>query len=190
MKLVHEQDRRVVQERPGDGQALLHAGGVVGEAPVRRLDHVHPLQQLANARLDAAPRDVVEAREEVEVLAPGQSPVERPLVGVDEADLRLDLPFVDHVLAADHRSAAIGQDQAREDLEERRLAGAVRPEESEDLPLLDVKIHSAQRLDALRPPERMLGKLADRALLDEGLLDLKGLDGEVHAVRTSGGRRL
>jgi len=47
---------------------------------------------------------------------------------------------VAHVLAADDRPSAVGKNKAREDLDERGLAGAVGSEKAEDLPRLDVQI--------------------------------------------------
>ena len=69
-RLVHQQDRRVVQQRARDGEALLHPRRVVGEAPVGRLDHVHPRQQLVDAgRARARRGNVVQLGEEPQVLA-------------------------------------------------------------------------------------------------------------------------
>src|SRR5207248_6866959 len=44
--------------------------------------------------------------------------------------------------------AVAGPDEAARDLDERRLAGAVRAEQADELSLLDVEVDAVQRLDA------------------------------------------
>ncbi len=82
--------------------------------------------------------EVVEGGEELEVLPPGEPPVEGPLVGGDEA-YRLPNPSA---LLLDVESVYSGfapsrEDQGAEDLDQRRLPGAVRAEDPEDLSFSD-----------------------------------------------------
>ena len=51
-------------------------------------------------------------------------------------------------LAVDHDRAGVGHMDAVQDLEDRRLAGAVAAEQGMDLALLDLEIDVDQRLDA------------------------------------------
>jgi hypothetical protein len=111
-------------------------------------------QQLLDARLGVGPRDVVEHREEAHVLPSGEPPVERPLVGVNQADPALDHVLVSRLGTVDHRSAAVRQYQAGKDLEQGRLARAVRPEKAEDLSLTDLQVDSAQCIDTPGALER------------------------------------
>lgn len=53
-----------------------------------------------------------------------------------------------HVESVDRRPAAVGQQQRRQDAEQRRLAGPVRADNPEDLAALRIEAHSAQRFDA------------------------------------------
>src|SRR6476620_191696 len=54
-------------------------------------------------------------------------------------------------------------DDPREYLEERALAGTVRPDDSQRLPALDVEVDMAQRpeLVALAPPEHLPDRIAE-----------------------------
>ncbi len=49
-RLVHEQDRRIVQQRPRDRHALLHPRGVVGKRPVGGLGQVDALRAAPRTR--------------------------------------------------------------------------------------------------------------------------------------------
>ena len=75
----------------------------------------------------------IEAPEQVDDLDHGQLRVERRGLEAD-ADAWLErVGAVGDVEAEDDRLAAIGRAQTLEDLDRRRLAGAVRPEQAEDL---------------------------------------------------------
>src|SRR5262249_32543128 len=92
-------------------------------------------------------RDAVEGALEVEVFASGEQVVERGLLerGADRrADTR---PVLDDVEAGDARAARGGGQERRQHVHRRRLPGAVRPEESEDLTGLDAEGDSVDRVD-------------------------------------------
>src|SRR5438093_1200559 len=63
------------------------------------------------------------------------------------------------VLAIDQHLAAAGGDDPADDVDQRRLAGAVRPEKSEDLAALDVEVYGFERVG---PGAVGLAKLPDR----------------------------
>ena len=61
-------------------------------------------------------------------------------------------------------AAAALFDERHDDADGRRLAGAVRPEQREEIAFLDVEVDAAQRLHAIRVG---LGQAADRERLHE-----------------------
>ncbi len=169
-RLVHQQDRRIVEQRAGDGHALLHPRRVARKRPVRRAGHVDARQQFVDARIDPRAGDVVKPREETQVLARRQAPIERALVGVDQAEAALDEVLVNRVVPGDAGAALVRKHEAGKNLEQRRLAGSVGSEQGENLAVLDRQIDSTQRRDDLGFPERLPDEFQKTALLDESLL--------------------
>ncbi len=92
----------------------------------------------------------IEAPEQVDDLDHGQLRVERRRLEAD-ADAWLErVGAVGDVEAEDDRLAAVGRPQALEDLDRRRLARAVRPEQAEDLARGDIEIDPVDGLRCRR----------------------------------------
>jgi hypothetical protein len=89
----------------------------------------------------------VEAPEQVDDLDHGQLRVERGRLETDANAWLERVRAVGDVEAEDDRLAAIGRPQAFEDLDRRRLARAVRPEQAEDLARGDIEIDAIDGLD-------------------------------------------
>src|SRR5206468_1296193 len=86
-------------------------------------------ENLLDARLGLARRDVVEGSEVLEVLAPGELHVETPLARKHRAETRADLPWThERVYAEDADRPARRYEQGGEHLHRRSLSGAVRAE--------------------------------------------------------------
>src|SRR5438105_2193042 len=122
--LVDDEDLRLDAHRDREGETQLHAGAVRAERlpdELLELRERHDLVQLANG-LPA--REARDDRGAQRVLPPGERRVERVAERQDRLRLpkRPDLP--DSGLA-----------EARGQAEERRLAGAVRADEADRLPL-------------------------------------------------------
>src|SRR3954464_4167431 len=166
-RLVEDEDPRPAEERAQDLHALLHADadildarvGVHGEAvAVRQLAHARrgrvEVEQQALARL-VGQDDVLGHRhdgDEHEVLVHHADPV------LDGLQRRADAdgPAVDADLAL------VGLVQPVEDAHQRRLAGAVLPEQRVDLAGLQVEVDRVVRDDrpeALRDPAQLEGVL-------------------------------
>jgi hypothetical protein len=134
-RLVEEEDARVVEERAGDGQLLPHpARELAGEgaALLREL-------QLREQRRDARGRVAhpVEAGHELQVLLDGQVVEEVRLVG-DEGELALGRDGVGGEVHAGHAHAPRrGDEDAGAAAERGGLAGAVGPDQPDDLPRVD-----------------------------------------------------
>ena len=146
-RLVEDQHFRVVQQRPGDSHALLHA--VAQRLDVQIVEGACPrqLQHLADPPRPVPPRQAERRSEKVEVLADAHVVIRTEHIR-HVADQPLDLPRLrDAVGPGDRRRAARRPGQADEDLDGRRLARAVRPHEAEDLPSLHGQGQTVQRHD-------------------------------------------
>src|ERR1051325_4760972 len=138
-RLVEEDDARAVHERGGEREALLpSAGERAGEAVAVRAD-VREVDRPLDALAALGAFQPVDGAEELEVLEHGEVAVERERLR-DVADVAAHLlAFLFDVEAVDAGVAGGGDEEAAEDADERRLAGAVRAEEAEDLAARDLQ---------------------------------------------------
>ena len=84
---------------------------------------------------------------ELEVLAPRELAVERRVLE-DQADARANRALIlANIETGDLRDSRGGSDQRAKDADGRRLAGAVRAQETEDLAGMDVKVDASHGLD-------------------------------------------
>jgi len=149
-RLIHEQDSRVVEQAAGDGQLLLHPGGVAHEQLVCSAGEAHGLQQLANSLLRLLAVQVVQAGKEQQILPRGEPPVKAPLVGGDEAQRSSHLGALVHYVVAVHiRLPGCRKDQSAEDLDQRRLSRAVGADDAENLSLLNPNADRIKRGERL-----------------------------------------
>src|SRR5262245_36002501 len=152
-RLVQEEVLRRRHERPRDLEtAALAAGERVGGI-AREGREVELGQELAGAFPALGGREVQRLEDGEQVLLDGQLPEYRrflwqiadplaaPLVHRQPGDL----------LTLEKDPPAVGREQADHHVEGRRLAGAVRPEESDDLTALDVEGDGVDDLAALEP---------------------------------------
>jgi hypothetical protein len=142
----------------GDLQSAFHAGRERAHqavAPVRELDE---RQQLVDAALAPRRGHAINEAVEIEVLEHGEPVVEARLLEHD-AEIAPRLPRMgDDVDAIDGGAAAIGLEDRAQDVEERRLAGAVGTEEREQF----VRLHrEADGIERERAAVA-LGHAADR----------------------------
>src|SRR3954454_948840 len=143
-RLVHEQDRRLIRQRAGDGHALLHPAGqlpwvVVDES--RQADRIEGL--LDESRSLAAAQPLVTKRQQ-HVVADGRPGHQRAAVLLE--DERHLLRRLGHSLAAEDRLAARRAQQPCDAFEQRRLPAAGRSDDADELAVLDDERHVAQRL--------------------------------------------
>src|SRR5262249_2798158 len=127
-------------------QPLRHATRVDAYGTASRCLEPRPAQQLRDAVFGV--RHVVEPGIELEVLAPAEIGIACALVPdvPDEAARRRRSPA--GVLAEALQRAATGTQQRRQDAQQRRLAGAVRPQQHEQLARLDREIDAGEHGDA------------------------------------------
>ena len=123
-------------------------------------------EELAGAPPGLAPGVAEQAAEQQQVLLGGEVGIHgRELPG--EAD---QLPhgggLADDVMAEHAGGAAVGAQQRGEDADRRRLAGAVRAEDTVDAAAGDGEVHAVhgtRRAEGLDQPVRLDGQVADNA---------------------------
>src|SRR5262249_23741977 len=139
-RLVEDQDRRIVNERLREADALPIP---VGEGPDLFAEDLRE-----PAHLDAAARAVLERLLFAAAQIGGEAQgfegahlrIERRALGqVAEAGPHLER-LIEHVVSVDARGAARRRDEARQDAHRRRFAGAVRAEEAYDLAAFDLEV--------------------------------------------------
>ncbi len=126
-----------VDEAHGHVEPPLHAAGVGLDERVGLVGQPEGLEQVGCPPVEVGAAHALQAALEDEVLAPGR-------VAVDARCLRDVADRPPHraglgadVVSRDGRPTGIALRQGREDAHGRRLAGAVRPEQAEDLALGD-----------------------------------------------------
>jgi hypothetical protein len=155
-RLVEQEDARLGHEGAGQGELLLHAAAQpAGQAPGEALQAKHG-QVALPSRLDVAHGDTPQLTHVAKVLGHAEVLVQAERLR-EVADVRARVP---RRPAEQLRLARRRLHHATQDLERRRLAGAVGPDESEDLPGADLEIDAAHRRDravALDEPARADG---------------------------------
>ena len=142
---MHERQRQV--------EPALHPAGVAANLAVGCVGQPDALQQLGRARGAFGLRQPVQAALELEVLAPCQEVVERRLLQRRADPAAHVRALRGHVEAGDRRAARRRREQRREDMDRRRLACAVGPEEAVDLTGLDLKLDSVDSADGWAGPK-------------------------------------
>src|SRR5450759_2706160 len=138
-RLVQEHHARLRQEGARDVYALLHARRESTAELVPPLPHAELLEPLLTAGTDVLLAHVVYASEEPQVFHRREAVIQDELLG-DEADVPPGLGGLAHdVVTGDLGRTRRRARQRAEHPDGGRLAGAVRPEEPEDLTLWDVE---------------------------------------------------
>ena len=155
--LVEDQQLGLVHERLHEAELLAIAGRELPHGSVER--GVEAVRQLvAHAPVDAT----MEICEEVEHLGAGELLKEREIAG-EESDTPPDLEApLARVDPEDRRRARGRTDQVDEETHGRRLPGAVRSEESEDLAALDLEVEPEESVP-------LAEVLAQRGRTDHGV---------------------
>ncbi len=137
-RLVEDQDVGVVDQRGGDVEAPLHAAAEGRRLVLGAIGQADQLQRRVDALAQQRAGEAVERAEQLQVGGGAEVLVDRELLRHD-ADAALGARAVlgqlagAHAPLADEDPAAVGGDQAAEHRHRRRLAGAVRPEQADDL---------------------------------------------------------
>ena len=182
--LVEEEHLRPVQERADD----LHLHPLAERELAHRLaDEVADVEQLDQvvAQLqELGPRDPVDRPVQLERVERGQVPLELVAIPHHERDPAEEVALALGRHMAEDASLARGRvEQAGEHLQRRRLAGAVRAEEADDLTRLDLERDHVDRthLAVLATDEALDGSTEPRLPLgdEECLVEVGDADGGV-----------
>ena len=150
------------------GPRQLDAAAVAAAQHARPLAHAPAQPVMGERQIDAlardTARDAMQVGMEQQVGAHAELEVERLLLE-DDADVgeRRD-GVAAHVVAEHADAAGVGREQAREQLHERRLAGAVGPEQGDELARGDAERdavegpHGAVGLDHVHDAEQHFGR--------------------------------
>ena len=136
-RLVEQQHLRRMHQRAGEAELLLHAAGQRAGLEAAEIGHAGRRQQALRALAAQRRRHLEQVGVEADVLVDGELLVEaEPLRHV--AQIRLRRFRIGHrVDAVDHDRAGIRPHHAREHAHGRGLAGAVRPDQPENLAAVD-----------------------------------------------------
>src|SRR2546428_705666 len=147
-RLVEEEQRGRRQERVGDRQLLLHAPRERARRPLRERGEPGAREQLPGARAELRLRQAVETRREAQVLLDRQVAVEAEGLR-DVADARLERRHVAaEIVAEDGRLAGLDLEEPGQRAQERRLPGAVGPDDAHDLAPLEHEVDAGERAPA------------------------------------------
>ena len=178
-RLVEEQQLGSTDERPGEVEAPSHAARVGLRDPVTGALQAELLEQLVRAAPCLGARELVQASEHPEVLAAREVLVDRGVL-TGEPDQPPHLVRLSaNVEPADARRAGVGVEQRREDPHRRRLARAVRAEQSEDGSLAHLEIDAVERahLGLARPVDLDEPLCLDRCQVGKPTPPLRGPHG-------------
>ena len=147
-RLVGEEKGRLVGQGAGDGQALALAAGQHAGRALGLVGQPEQVEKVAGAGLGLLARAPGDDRRQRHVLEHAQvREGSRDLVGARDAEpgdamRRQPLDFAPR----EYHPAAIGAVMSTHDVDERRLARAIRPDEAEDLATAHDEVHAGERL--------------------------------------------
>ncbi len=150
-RLVEEEQLRPADQRAREVEAPSHAARVRLRDPVGGAFEVERSQQLGCTLLGVGRAELVEAAEHPEVLAAGQVLVDGRVLAREADQLPHRLRVAGDVEPGDARAAGVGAEKRREDPDRGRLAGAVRPEQSQHRSLLHLEVDAVERAHLVLP---------------------------------------
>ena len=142
--LVEEDQPWPPHQRHRDVEAALHAAGVGGRGPRRRVGEVEQIKQPGGPRPSLGRRDVQQAAHEEQVLLAGEPVVDRGELPGDPDGGAYRPGLAAHVVPHDAGRAGVRRDQGGQDLHRGGLARAIGPEQREDLTLPDAEVDPVQ----------------------------------------------
>ena len=135
-RLVHEQDLRIVGQRPGDADALLHATGQLVGISIGKTGEADKLEQRVGIVARLVDRDPTRTRPEGDVLEHAH-PIEQRALLKDDAALAAGFR---NRTVVEQRAAGRRPLESANDVEERRLAAARGTDHAQKVARLDAEI--------------------------------------------------
>ena len=140
-RLVEQQHRRMRDERPRDGHALLLAAGQLVRIALAETREPNVGERFGDFRADLPARRLRHLERKRDVALDGHVRKERVAL-----EHRAHRPVfgrpVGEILPVEQDAASIGQVEARDHAQERRLAASGRPEQREEFPRVDREAHA------------------------------------------------
>ena len=143
-RFVHQKHRRFDGQRAGDGDPLTHAAGKIFREAITEAFERELVEEPFHRRGD--PVGALDLEAEGDVFEDGHPGEERVLL----EDHRALGAGRSHRLAEGFDRALVGRDEAGDDVEQRRLAAARRPEQADEFARRDVEVDVFQCADGLR----------------------------------------
>ena len=147
-RLVHQHHAGIERQRPRQRDPLLHAAGELPRVHRRHVRQAHELEKLRHPGLALLGPAAGDDERKLDVPADVE-PRHQDRLLQHEPDV---VPALARWLAADADVAGVMTHQPRDDLEQRGLAAAGRPDEGDELSRLDLQVDVAQ--DGQRPGRR------------------------------------
>ena len=144
-RLVEEEHLGLVHERASDHQPLRESARKLEHHRLRSFGERELLEQLVGAQARPPPRHAEETAVVVEVLPHGQRAVECVRLRDDTDAPLYGCRVVSHVQAGDQRPPARRHDDRGQHPDRRRLAGAVRAEQPEELAAAHLEVEAVHR---------------------------------------------
>ena len=138
-RLVHQEHARLADDRATHGNPLPLSTGELTRLPLEELGELEQVGDIAHARLALRLRDLGELEREADVGGDGQVRVEG-VVLKHHRDVAILRREVRDVALTDEDRAVVDLFEPREHPQRSRLAGARRPDEDDELTLLDVQV--------------------------------------------------
>ena len=150
-RFVHEQHRRVHDERAGDGDALALTAGKLRGVTLEERRQAEELGALADARIDLRLRDTMHPQAESDVARHGHM-WEHGVALEHHRDVAVARREIGDIALADSDVAAIETLQTRDTPQQRRLAASRRAEQDHELAVAYV---DRDAFEGLRLPEQL-----------------------------------
>ena len=144
-RLVEDDHRRPVHERLRDQHPAFHAAGERAHVGVRLGREVEVMHHLVDP--GAVRAQTVVPRLDRERLAHGEKRIEDELLRHHAEQPPRGPVLADDVVSEHARDAFVRPRKPGEHADQRRLAGAVRPEQAEEFPARDLEIDAGERLE-------------------------------------------
>ena len=156
-RLVEQEQPRGGHEGAGEAQTPPHAAGVAREPIVLAGCHLDELEHPGDTLRALAPRDAVEASEEVDVLLAGERRIASLLLGRDVQEPTCGVHVLRHEFSEDADLAPRRPEPRRDQPDGRRLAGTEATEQTQGLSVLDDERDSSHGLTPADAPAEVAG---------------------------------
>ena len=144
-RLVEEEEPRLADDGAPDGEPLLLAAAERCRLALQRVGDAQKLRRLAHARVGLGAAQLHLPQRVSEILIGREVRIEGEALEDHRHVAALDRDSCE-VVPVDHERAGVRLLEAGDDAERRRLSGRARPEQDEELAVLDLQVDAAERV--------------------------------------------